>query len=334
MTNNFIAEIHDLTVDFETIDGVLSVLQGVNIDIRESEVVGMVGETGCGKSVTAKTLLGVLPMPPARIRDGEIWFLGQDLLKMDNKQREIIKQRVAYIPQDPMASLNPVFSIGTLMVDMIIWRMSGYRLSRYLLKRRKKSLVKEAEDYSTELLDKVRIPDPRSVLRKYPSELSGGMRQRVLLAMALGGNPKLLVADEPTTALDVTIQKRTLTLIQEKINEEELSGLYVTHNLGVARIICDRTYVMYAGTVVESGPTLELLDHPLHPYTKGLIKAIPRLTGEEFKGIDGQVPDYLTPLSGCRFHQRCNDKMPICSREAPKLIEMENNRLVACWRCL
>jgi oligopeptide transport system ATP-binding protein len=157
------------------------------------------------------------------------------------------------------------------------------------------------------------------------------MRQRVLLAMALRGNPELLVGDEPTTALDATIQKRMVSLIQEKINEGGMSGLYITHNLGVARIICNRTYVMYAGTVVETAYTSELLDRPLHPYTRGLMNSIPRLTGKPFKGIDGQVPDYLSPPPGCRFHPRCDQRLTICSKEAPQFFRVEEDRFAACW---
>lgn len=331
MKNDLIVNISDLRLEFETIDGVLKVLQGVSIDISSGEVVGIVGETGCGKSVMAKTLLGIVPMPPARVRDGRVCFLGQDLLRVNRTSRELLKQQIAYIPQDPMASLNPVFSIGTPMVDMIIWNLSGHRLGHYLWKRRDRTLRKRAEDYAAELLGKVHIPDPKSILRKYPMELSGGMNQRVLLAMALCGKPKLLVADEPTTALDTTIQKRTVFLIQEKIEEEKMSGLYITHNLGVARIICNRTYVMYAGTVVESGGTSELLGHPSHPYTKGLVKSIPKLTGEPFEGIAGRFPDYLSPPSGCRFHPRCDQSMEICTHEAPRLIQLESGRSVACW---
>jgi oligopeptide transport system ATP-binding protein len=326
-----IVEIRDLSVNFETIDGTSRVVQGVSIDINEGEVVGVVGETGCGKTLVAKTLLGILPIPPGSIEKGEVYFLGIDLLKAKRAVRERCKQKVAYVPQDPMASLNPVFLIGSLMVDMIIWNMSNYNLLTYLRKRRDRHLKKVAENYAAELLDRVHIADPNSIMNKYPIELSGGMRQRVLLAMALRGNPKLLVADEPTTALDATIQKRIINLIQEKINEEKMSGFYVTHNLGVARIIANRTYVMYAGAVVESGHTPELLDHPLHPYTKGLVSAIPRLTKEAFRGIEGQIPDYLEPPSGCRFHPRCNQRLNICSREVPKRFATEKDRWVACW---
>ena len=331
MKDDLIVDIQDLTLDFETIDGTLKVLQGVNVRIEQGEVVGIVGETGCGKSIMAKTLLGILPMPPGCIRRGEVYFLGQDLLKTNRANRELLKQKVAYIPQDPMASLNPVFSIGTLMVDMIVWNRSGQRLGHYLWQRRRRSSREMAEIHAAELLDKVHIPDPKSILRKYPMELSGGMRLRVLLAMALRGEPRLLVAVEPTTALDTTIQKRIVFLIQEKIEEEKLSGLYITHNLGVARIVCNRTYVMYAGTVVETGKTSGLLDRPLHPYTRGLLNSIPKLTGEPFRGIVGRVPDYLFPPSGCRFHPRCERKVEICPQEAPKLIQVEKDRFVACW---
>ena len=330
MRNEAIVSISGLTVDFDTIDGTLHVLSGVDFEIQQGEVIGVVGETGCGKSVTAKFLLGILPMPPGVVRGGEAHLMGKDLLSCSARDREALKQHIAYIPQDPMMSLNPVFSVGTLMVDMIVWQWSNRQFRWYVCNKRKKDIRSKAEAYASELLDKVHIPDPKPVLKKYALELSGGMRQRVLLAMALIGTPRLLIADEPTTALDVTIQKRTLHLIKEKVKEEELSGLYITHNLGVANIICDRIYVMYAGTVVESGPTKELLKHPLHPYTKGLIKSVPRLTGDTFTGIDGQVPDYLSPPSGCRFHLRCPHCTPECAIESPKQIQTERGRFVAC----
>jgi oligopeptide/dipeptide ABC transporter ATP-binding protein len=331
MKENIIVKIEDLVVHFKTIDGVLKVLQGVNLVVHEGEVVGIVGETGCGKTISAKILLGILPIPPAIIKNGKVIFLSQDLLKTNQTDREALKQKIGYIPQDPTASLNPVFSIGTLMVDMILWKRSGQHLGDYLWKRRETSQKKMAETYAAELLDKVHIAAPKSILNKYPVELSGGMRQRVLLAMALIGSPSLLVADEPTTALDVTIQKSLLHLLQEKVKEERLSGLYITHNLGVARAICQRTYVMYAGSVVENGVTSEMLDQPLHPYTKGLVNSIPKLTGEQFQGIDGQVPDYLNPPPGCRFHPRCDRRMEICFREFPEMTQVKENRSVVCW---
>ena len=199
-----------------------------------------------------------------------------------------------------MTSLNPVFPVGTMLVDAIIWKQCRQSLPRYLAARRFGPARRQATELAAELLDKVHIPDPRSLLQQYPVQLSGGMRQRVLLAAALIGKPELLVADEPTTALDVTIQKRILQLIQEKVKEERLSSLYITHDLGVARSLCDRIYVMYAGTVMESRPAGAMLEKPLHPYTSGLIQSIPKLTGERFDGIPGQVPDYLRLLQGCR----------------------------------
>ncbi len=326
-----IVDIRGLTLDFETIDGTLQVIQGVNLTIDEGEVVGIVGETGCGKSVTAKVLLGILPMPPGRIKGGGVFLLGRNIFRCSPAEREILKQEVAYIPQDPTSSLNPVFTIGTLMVDMIIWRLCGQKAGQYLWKRRDRKIVREAERTAADLLKKLYIPDPEALLRRYGMELSGGMKQRVLLAMALSGHPKVIVADEPTTALDATTQKRTLLLIQEKIREGKLAGLYITHNLGVARLFCGRTYVMYGGAVAETGRTLELLESPLHPYTRGLVNSIPKLTGVEFKGIDGQIPDYLNPPSGCRFHPRCEQKMNICSEEVPAMFPARDNRLVACW---
>ncbi len=331
MSPDLIVDVRKLSIDFETIDGALKVVREVSFYVKEGEVVGVVGETGCGKSVTAKVLLGILPSPPARIRSGEVYFLGRNLLVLPPVERELLKQKIAYIPQDPTGSLNPVFSIGTLMTDMIVWRMSGQSLSTYLRKKRNSKVISQAKDKATQVLAKLYIPDPRSILGKYPMELSGGMKQRVLLAMALSGQPRILIADEPTTALDATTQKRTLHLIREKMEEENLAGIYITHNLGVARTFCHRTYVMYGGTVVESGRTAELLDTPNHPYTKGLVDSIPRLSGRPFVGIDGQIPDYLNPPSGCRFHPRCPARMSVCGQEAPSMFQVGEERHVACW---
>jgi len=328
---NNIVSIQNLAVDFYSIDGISKVIDGISIYINQGEVVGLVGETGCGKSVTAKTLLGILPMPPGRIRQGDIFFLDQNLFNIRKAERDVLKQEFAYIPQDPMTSLNPVFTIGTTMLDLIIWKKSQNKIFKYLLNRRKRFLIKEAMNYASDLLEKVHLSKPISILRKYPIELSGGMRQRVLLATAMIGKPKLFVADEPTTALDVTIQKGYIYLIKENVMREELSGLYITHNLGVARILCNRIYVMYAGRIVESGRTSELLDYPIHPYTKGLVNAIPKITGEEFQPINGHIPDYLNPPKGCRFHPRCHHRMEVCSHIAPNIIEVKPRHFVSCW---
>ena len=326
---NTILNIEGLKVHFDTLDGTSRVLDGVELSVREGEVVGLVGETGCGKSITAKTILRSLPMPPGRIIEGEILFLGDNLLELSREEgHQVMSKKMSYIPQDPMTSLNPVFSVGEEMGDLIRWhgrRRLGPLELMGLRKRHDNSMAK-----AVELLDRVKIPAPREIIRRYPVELSGGMRQRVLIAMALIGYSSLLIADEPTTALDVTIQKGILELIEEKVKEEELSVLYITHNLGVARRLCDRIYVMYAGTIAETAKTQDLLDNPKHPYTSGLISSIPKLTGDEFKGIDGRIPDYIDPPSGCRFHPRCPEVMEICEQEKPELVKVGGGRLVAC----
>lgn len=326
---NTILSVEGLKVHFDIIDGAAKVLDDVELSVREGEVVGLVGETGCGKSVTAKIILGSLPMPPGRILDGKIFFLGDNLLELNREERyQAMSKKMSYIPQDPMTSLNPVFTVGEQMGDLIRWygRRRTNPLGLMRLQRKHDNTITRA----VELLDWVKIPTPNDIIRRYPVELSGGMRQRVLIAMALIGHPSLLIADEPTTALDVTVQKAILELIEEKVKEEELSVLYITHNLGVARRLCDRIYVMYAGTMAEIGKTQDLLDNPKHPYTSGLIGSIPKLTGAEFKGIDGRIPDYIDPPSGCRFHPRCPQVMEICEQEKPELVKIGEDHLVAC----
>lgn len=330
MKNQMVAEIDDLTIHFKTIDGIIKVLKEVSIEVGEGEMVGLVGESGCGKSVTTKALLGTLAAPPAIIVGGRINFMGQELLGLNKAKKAIVQQKIGYIPQDPMSSLNPVFKIGEIMMDSVVWQISKRNLGRYLYKRKLKSVKRIAEKRSMEFLDKMHIPDSRAILRKYPCELSGGMRQRVLIAMALLSEPVMIIADEPTTALDVTIQKLILKLLSEKIEEEKLSGLYITHDLGVARAICNRTYVMYAGTIVEAATTTALLDNPLHPYTIGLVKAVPKLVGDHFEGIPGHVPDYFNPGRGCRFSNRCGQRMSLCEQEKPPIVEVSKGRYVAC----
>lgn len=275
--SNPLVELKDFALGFKTSDGFAQVLHGIDITVNAGEMVGIVGESGSGKTVTAKYVLGILPAHSMRVTGGSANLLGRDLLAIPPRERSLLKRHIAYIPQDPMAALNPSFKISTQMIDLLIWDWSGHSLPRYLLMRRSPRTRRKATDLAADLLDRVKIRDPRKVLNCYPVELSGGMRQRVLLALSLSGKPQLLVADEPTTALDVTVQKRTVELIQELVEREKLAGLYITHDLGVARWLCSRSYVMNAGVVVEEGPTSELLDRPRAPYTQQLVAAVPRL---------------------------------------------------------
>jgi len=325
-----VVSLNGLRIDFRTTDGVEQIIKDVTLRIDPGEIVGLVGESGCGKSVTAKLLLGILPMPPAVVKDGRIEMFGRNLATLSDAEREAMKKFVAYVPQDPSAVLNPSFTIASQMIDMIVWYESDRRLLTYFRKRHTRAIVARARDHAAHLLEKVYIADPEQVLRRYPIQLSGGMRQRVLLAMALSGSPQLMIADEPTTALDVTVQKRTIELLKDLVEREGLAGLYITHDLGVARDICARTYVMYAGMTVEDGPTGPLLDSPLHPYTRGLVEAIPSLEGGLPGAIPGQVPDYLAPPPGCRFAPRCPGASERC-RSTPPRREAGTRRQVACW---
>lgn len=311
-------EIDDLRVQFQIYEGTAQVLDGVSLWVAEGEKVGLVGETGCGKSVTVRSVIGTLPCPPTRIRSGRIRFKGQDLLKLPaTALREIRGRQIGMVFQDPMAALNPVFKVRDQMLDVI--RHGGRSVS---------DPVAEA----LAILEKVQLPNPRRVLESYPFQLSGGMRQRVLIALALVNEPDLLIADEPGTALDVTIQYQILALLQHLLDEKGISVLLITHNLGVVREVTDRVYVMYAGNIVESAPTAELFAHPAHPYTQGLLQAVPKLTGEGITaGIEGMLPDYTRPPSGCRFHPRCPYAMPVCAEEKPPLFRIEKRHEVACF---
>lgn len=324
-----VLEVKSLRIDFNTIDGVAKVVDGIDLSIQEGDIVGLVGESGCGKSVIAKTILNALPMPPGRIVEGEINLHGESLLGSNvRERRKLISRELAYIPQDPMTSLNPVFTIGEQMTDLIRWQGKervGIKEIVGMCRGNGSSMKK-----AIELLDRVNMASPAEVLKRYPMELSGGMKQRILIALSLIGKPSLLIADEPTTALDVTVQKVVLELLEENVREEELSVLYITHALGVAKRLCGRVYVMYGGNIVEMGETTELLNNPLHPYTQGLIDSIPKITGGVFKGIDGRIPDYVYPPSGCRFHPRCEQTMEICRLHKPSLVKVNHSRLVAC----
>lgn len=300
--------------------------------VRQHETISVVGETGCGKSVIAKAVAGVLPIPPAKIEKGEIHLKGRDILKMTKKEADRIRRKeVSMVFQDPMTALNPVYTVGDHLVDSLLWKGDGtFRYTTYLAKKRSKEFVREAWKNSVEMLESVRIPSPERIMKRYPIELSGGMRQRVLIAMALLGRPSLLIADEPTTSVDVSIEAQILDLISDMIRRGDVSAMYITHDLAVAKQISDRVYVLYAGTVVEAADSDTLFRNPVHPYTVGLMASIPKLDGTMGEGIPEMLPDYTAPPLGCRFHPRCKRAIAQCSHERPRLVEVESNHWVAC----
>jgi oligopeptide/dipeptide ABC transporter ATP-binding protein len=325
-------DVTDLRIYFDVFEGEARVLNGVNLHIGEGETVSLVGETGCGKSVTIKAVLRILPIPPARIVSGHILYKGQDLLTMREQELHTLRGReIALVPQEPMSSLNPVFTIAEQFTELIRWQ-GRYRVSwgDRLAKSFDGAEKKAARQRALDLLEKMNIPDPPRVMGSYLVELSGGMSQRVLIAMALAGNPSLLIADEPGTALDVTTQEQILQLLKDRVEKEKLAVLYITHNLGVAREMTERIYVMYAGEIVEQAPTQELFRAPLHPYTQGLLASIPKLTGEEVVGIEGRIPDYVDPPPGCRFQPRCERAMARCQEAQPELVHIGPGHMVAC----
>ncbi len=314
-------DIKDLHVHFKVYGGTLKVLDGVSFAVGRGEKVGLVGETGCGKTTTMKATLRVLPMPPALIPKGEILFEGKDVLKMrDDGLRKVRGRGISMIFQDPTAALNPVFNIGQ-QIGAVVRHSTDERLSR-----------REIHDRVIEPLREVSLPDAERMLGSYPIQLSGGMRQRVCIAMALVANPRLLIADEPGTSLDVTIQDQILRLLHRLVEEKDLSVVLITHTLGIVRELTDRVYVMYAGNMVEVAGTQELFHQPLHPYTRGIMDAVPRLTGGGVSdGIPGRIPDYLHPPPGCRFHPRCPHAMEICHQEKPVFYRVDPHHEVACF---
>ncbi len=316
----------DFKLNFDTFDGVYQAIDGISFDLNPGESLGIVGETGCGKSVTAKSIMGLLPSPPAEVVGGNIWFDGRNLLKEKKTTLKSIRgNEISMIFQDPMTYLNPVFTIGKQLVDVILAHQKRGNHGRFLNS-------KQAFKLGMELLEKVHLPNPRRQMESYPHELSGGMRQRVLIAMALSGEPRLLIADEPTTALDVTIQAQILDLISELREQLNLSVIMITHDLGVVAKVCDRVLVMYAGQIVEDSSIKQLFDNPSHPYTRGLLQAVPdpAKPNKKLKGIPGALPNLLNPPIGCRFQTRCSLSSEKCKR-VPALNEIATNQKVACW---
>ena len=307
---------------FYTASGVAKAVDGVSFDLERGEVLGIVGESGSGKSVTSNSLIRLLPPQTGRIVAGEISFEGRDILKMTHKELlEFRGKEIATIFQDPMTSLDPVFKIGKQMVEMIC---AHQKISK-----------QEARQMAVDALKRVGIPEPEKRMESYPYELSGGMCQRVIIAMAVCCKPKFIIADEPTTALDVTVQAQVLDLLKDLQKEMNTSILLITHNLGVVWEMCDKVMVMYAGNTVESAETKELYANPLHPYTWGLLDSIPRLsdkTKEELRTIPGTPPDLRLTGKCCNFYNRCPYVTQECCESVPPLVEVEPGHFVACHR--
>jgi oligopeptide/dipeptide ABC transporter ATP-binding protein len=327
MRNNLVLKIKGLKTYFYTYEGVVKALDGIDLEIRRGEVLGLVGETGCGKSVTALSILRLIP-DPGKIIEGEILFKGENLLKKSEEEmRNIRGSEISMIFQEPTVSLNPVFKVGNQISEAI---MLHQELSGASNAKEKKRMALER---TIQHLNNVGISDPEKIVNSYPHELSGGMCQRVMIAMALACRPSLLIADEPSTALDNTIQAQILDLLKELIPKYNASVLLITHDLGVIAETSDSCAVMYAGNVVEYGDITTIFKNRKHPYTTGLMEAIPKIDKmqKRLSIINGSVPNLINPPSGCRFHPRCPHAMEICKKEKPILKEVGNGHKVACF---
>ena len=316
-------EVKGLKTYFFTEEGVIPAVDGIDFHIHEGESLGVVGESGCGKSVTARSIMRLVPQPPARIMEGRVLWRGTDLLTLNSRQMRAIRGKdISMILQDPMTNLNPVFTAGEQIAEAI-------RLHLGVKK-------KEAMDETIEMLKIVGIPSPEKRVKDYPHQLSGGMRQRVMIAMALSCNPRLVIADEPTTALDVTIQAQILELIAKLKEKLKMAVMLITHNLGLVAEATQRVIVMYTGQIVEEADVLTLFSQPLHPYTKGLLKSIPRLDSivaerRPLESIPGVVANLLDLPKGCRFSPRCGEVMDICREAEPPVFEKIKGRKAKCW---
>lgn len=312
-------EVKNITVTFETDEGVFTAVDDVSLNINKNEIVGLVGESGCGKSVTALSILRLIPLPSGRIEKGEILFKGKDLLKLDaGEMRKIRGRAISMIFQEPASALSPLHRIGQQMVETILLH--------------KDMTDKEAWNISENWLKSVKIPDAGERMFDYPYQLSGGMQQRVMIAMALMLEPDLVIADEPTTALDVTIQAQVFELIRE-MRKSRTAVLLITHDMGVIWEMCDRVIVMYASRIVEEGSRNDIFSKPAHPYTIGLLKSIPRLSGDagRLKAIPGYVPSPYNYPSGCHFRDRCPDAFDRCKKEIPEFVDLGQGHRAACF---
>ncbi|MDD9378682.1 ABC transporter ATP-binding protein [Streptomyces sp. ZAF1911] len=313
-------EVRDLHVEFKTRDGVAKAVNGVNYSVAEGETLAVLGESGSGKSVTAQAVMGILDMPPGRIAGGEILFKGKDLLKMKEEERRKVRgAEMAMIFQDALSSLNPVLSVGAQLGEM-------YEVHRGMSR-------KDARAKAVELMDRVKIPAARERVGDYPHQFSGGMRQRIMIAMAMALEPSLIIADEPTTALDVTVQAQVMDLLAELQRELNMGLILITHDLGVVADVADKIAVMYAGRIVEAAPVHEIYKNPAHPYTRGLLDSIPRLDqkGQELYAIKGLPPNLLAIPPGCAFNPRCPMARAVCRTDVPPLAEVGPDRASACF---
>ena len=315
--------VKNLKVSFAVLKKELIAVRGISYQLNQGEILALVGESGCGKTVSALSILRLIQEPPGKIMSGEILFSGKDLLKLKKKELQNLRGKdIAMIFQDPMTSLNPVLTIGEQIIETLLRHTS---LSR-----------KKAREMSFRLLEQVEIPSPKQKLDQYPHQLSGGMRQRAMIAMALSCSPRILIADEPTTALDVLIQAQILSLLKRIKNDTQMSILLITHDLGVVAEVAERVMVMYAGEIVESGLVDDIFRSPLHPYTLGLMESIPKLETTQqklpkLKEISGMMPSLLQVPTGCPFHPRCSAAETRCKTDKPKLKKISEAHSVSCW---
>lgn len=311
-----ILEIKNLNIGFNMREGLLKAIHGVDIELEKGKSLGLVGESGCGKTITAMSIMQLLPKN-AVITEGNIVYDGTDILNLNEKEMRAIRgQKIALIPQDPLTSLNPLYTIGDQLLEAV--------------ELHNKVSKKEAKNIAIEALKSVKIPEAEERFNNYPHEFSGGMRQRVIIAMALSCNPDLIIADEPTTALDVTVQAQILNLIKDIQQERGMSLLLITHDLGVVAEVCDSVAVMYAGKIAEYASAESIFDNPLHPYTKGLIESLPTTKEDVLNPIKGQPPSISEKITGCAFHHRCPKKMEICTNVNPALFCSAQNHKVYC----